>query len=642
MIITIRNQFKQSTFRYIAIFIVIVMGVGMVSIPSLLRHESGAAGWAIQVNNEKVSYQEFAQEVTEQSSFLAQIRAQYGQYADLLMQAMNWPTDPKALAFEVLVKTALINQFVESLGIQIHPDYIAESINDAQFARRHLQRILPAFLFDSAGTLSLENLTMFLKQKGMSIRDFENKVELSLAQLHAMQFISSSCYVPSFDIEQTFISQNLGKEFSYLTFSLESFLAAEKKNGISDEEALAFYTKENNLRRRYWVSEKRDGIVWKFNAKNYGAPISEEQINQYYEDNKVSKYVLDPIKIHVKQITEQQLSKFPDLSLEMVKEEIENDSSSSWTKRWELVEPFARGEKKGAFENAAFLLKNVGDISSAIDTKDGKVIIQLVKRVPRTYKPLVSVKNEIKNILMEKQFKKSFVKDLKAVALKGNVEAIESLIAQKAGKKEIALGIAKNDTLISQELFGLKKGEYGFFVENEMGVAVLLTNIAERNLPEFISIKEIVKDDLREERAYNAMLDMVQQAKAAAAEGSSFDSMAKKFGGLLHHTGMIDPSDSKKIQELDKKGLPARTMLALDKKGAILAHNGEGTSFLIKVDALEEYSKNDLFDAKKEVKSHIVPSRMKAQVESFVASLHRNATIETNESILIAGEEYSE
>jgi hypothetical protein len=118
--------------------------------------------------------------------------------------------------------------------------------------------------------------------------------------------------------------------------------------------------------------------------------------------------------------------------------------------------------------------------------------------------------------------------------------------------------------------------------------------------------------------------------------------MAKKFGGLLHHTGMIDPSDSKKIQELDKKGLPARTMLALDKKGSILAHNGEGISFLIKVDALEKYSKDDLFDAKKEVKSHIVPNRMKAQVESFVASLHRNATIETNESILIAGEEYSE
>ena len=63
---------------------------------------------------------------------------------------------------------------------------------------------------------------------------------------------------------------------------------------------------------------------------------------------------------------------------------------------------------------------------------------------------------------------------------------------------------------------------------------------------------------------------------------------------------------------------------------------------MIKVDTIEEYSQNDLLAAQKEVKSHAEPSRMKAQVESFVASLHRNATIETNESILIAGEEYSE
>jgi hypothetical protein len=641
MIITIRNQFKQSTFRYIAIFIVVVLGAGMVSIPSLLRNEGGAASWALKVNGEKVSYKEFAQEIAEQSQFLAQIRAQYGQYADLLMQAMNWPTDPKSLALEVLIKTTLMDQFVKSLGLHIHYDYIAESINDVQFARRHLQRILPAFLFDASGSLSHEKLKMFLQQKGMSIRDFEHKIELSLAQLQAMQFVASSCYVPSFDIEQEFVAQALGKEFSYLAFSLDSFVAAEKKKGINDEEALAFYNKENSQRRRYWVSEKRDGIVWKFNPKSYGAPISEEQISQYYEDNKVSKYVLDSIKIHVQQITEKQLSQFSDLSLEMVKEEIAHNPSSPWAKKWESIEPFARGEKKGAFEKEAFLLQNVGDISSVIDTKDGKVIIQLIKRIPRTYKPLAAVKNDIKNVLTEKQFKKSFVKDLKSVALKGDSQAVESFIAQKAGKKELAVGVIKNDTLLSQELFGLKKGEYAFFVENETGVAVLLTNITERHLPELSSIKDVVKDDVCEERAYNAMMDMVQEAKEAATR-SSFDAIAKKYNVTLHHTGMIQPTDSKKMQELDKKGLPGRTMLGLDKEGAILAHNSEGSSFLIKVDTIEEYSQKDLLNAQKEIKTHLVPNRMKAQVESFVASLHRNATIETNESILIAGEEYSE
>lgn len=637
MIITIRNQFKQSTVRYIAIFVVIVLAASMVSIPSLLKDDAGAAGWALQVNREKVSYREFAREIAEQSEFLAQIRAQYGQYADLLLQAMNWPTDPKALAIEVLIKASLLNQFVKSLGIQINSDYITESINDMQFARQHLQRMLPAFLFDANGSLNSEKLKMFLQHKGLSIRDFESKVEQSLAQMQAVQFVASSCYVPSFDVEQAFIAQNLAKQYSYLEFSLDSFLAAEKKKTITDEDALAFYTKENSQRRRYWVAEKRDGIVWKFDAKNYGASVSEEQINQYYEDNKVSKYVLDPIKVQVQQITEKQLP--ADMTIEMVKEELDRDPASLWTKKWELLTPFARGEKKGAFEKEAFLLQNVGDTSSVIPTKDGKVIIQLVKRIPRTYKPLSTVKTEIKNILMEKQFKKTFVKDLKALATKG--DSIEALISQKTGKKELAMGIIKNDTLMSQELFGLKKGEYAFFIENETGFAVLLTDIHERNLPEFDSIKSIVKDDLREERAYSAMMKAVQDAKAASAS-SSFDSIAKEFNASLHHTGMIDPDDSKKMEELDKKGLPARLMIGLDKVGAILADNAERASFLIKVDAIEEYNQGKLANTQKEVKSHLVPNRMKAQIESFVASLHRNATIETNESILIAGEEYSE
>jgi hypothetical protein len=639
MIITIRNQFKQSTVRYIAILIVVALSVGMVSIPSLLR-QSGDA-WVMQVNGEKVLYREFAQEVAEQSEFLAQIRAQYGQYADLLMQAMNWPTDPKAMASEVLVKTALLNQFADALGIHVSSQYISESINNAHFARQHLQRIVPQFLFDPTGTLNSEKLKMFLQHKGMSIRNFEYKIEQNLAQLQAMQCVASTCYVPLFDIEQEFIAQSLGKEFSYLAFSLDSFIAAEKKKSISDEDVLNFYTRENSQRRRYWVPEKRDGIVWKFDAKSYNASISEEQMNQYYEDNKTSKYVLDPVKVHVQQISEKQLAQHPDMTLEMVKEEMQQNPASVWSKKWESVAPFARGEKKGAFEKEAFLLQNVGDISPVIETKDGRVIVQLVKRLPRTYKPFASVKHEIKTILMEKQFKKNFVKDLKAVAMKGDVQAVESLIAQKGGKKEAVVGITKNDTMLSQELFGLKKGEYAFFVENETGFAVMLTNVVERNLPEFSSIKTVVKEDLCEERTYNAMVAAVQEAKDATAR-SSFEAIAREYNVSLQHTGMVYPGDNKKMQELDKKGLPSRTMLGLTKEGSVLLHGDDRTSFLIKVDAIEEYSEGDLLAAEKDIKSHLMPYRTKIQVESTIASLHRNATIETNESTVIAGEEYSE
>ncbi len=160
-------------------------------------------------------------------------------------------------------------------------------------------------------------------------------------------------------------------------------------------------------------------------------------------------------------------------------------------------------------------------------------------------------------------------------------------------------------------------------------------------MPEFETIKDVVKEDLREEQAYNEMIAAVEEAKNAAKE-LSFDQIAREFGLSVHHTGMIDPSDDKKIQDLDKKGLIGKTLLGLDKVGALSVQNSDRACFLIKVDAIQDYTQEDFIDAQDKAQSSVATNRMNMQIESVVASLHRNATIETNESILIAGEEYSE
>lgn len=640
MIITIRNQIKHSAFRYVSFFIFVVLGAGMISIPSLIKEDGATGSWVAKVNGEKISYKEFARETAQQSELLAQIRAQYGQYADLLFQAMGWPTDPQALALESLIKATLMDQFTRNIGVHVHNDYVAESLNNGTFARKHLQNVVPAFVFDQSGALNAEKLHMYLQHRGMSAKEFENMLEKHVSQLQALQFIAMTSYVPSFDSKQEYIAQKLGKAFSYLVLSYDSFLAMEKKNIVSDEDAQSFYDKENIQRRRYWVPEKRDAIVWKMSSENYSVAISEEDINDYYQDNKVAKYVLDPIKIEVRQISEKQLAKNSDMTLEMVREEIINNPASEWTKKWELLKPFARGEKKEALEREAFLLENEGDISSIIDTKDGRVIIQLVKRIPRTYKPLSAVRNDIRTTLTEKRFKKSFVKDLKNIVASNDIQTIESLIAQKSAKREVAIGIIKNDTRLSQELFGLRKNEYGVFIEGDAGFVVLLTNIAERNLPEYASIKDIVADDLREERAHEAMMNTMNEIKQAAHH-ESFEQIAQEYNCAMQRTGMIKPDDSKKMQDLDKKNLPAKTMLSLDKEGSLLTHMHEKGATLIKLDAIEGYESASS-DEIKNMATLLANNRMKMQIEGVVASLHRNATIETNESTQLGGEEYSE
>jgi hypothetical protein len=342
-------------------------------------------------------------------------------------------------------------------------------------------------------------------------------------------------------------------------------------------------------------------------------------------------------KIEIRQITQDQLPE--GVSLDTVKEDILNNPSSAWNKKWESLKPFARGEKQ-AIEQEAFLLQNEGDISPVFDAEDGKVIIQLIRRIPRTYKPLSAVRNEIKTLLTEKQFKKSFAKDLKDIVIQGDAQAIESLILEKSANKEVALGITKNDTRLSQELFSLHKGKYGIFVDGSTGFVVLLTDVAERHLPDFETIKDVVINDFQEERAYEALGNAVNAAKKDAQD-DSFEQLAKDYNVAIQHTGLIRANDNKKLQELDKKNLPSKAMLSLDKMGSLLVHNTDRSTFLIKLTALEDNTDVSAED-NKQVEAVLDTNRKKMQIESVVASLHRNATIETNESTQQTGEEYSE
>jgi len=639
MITTIRRQFKQSTYRYIIFFMLFAIVAGMVS-SMLMRTDRMSDSWALRVNGIEISYKDFSHEVAKQSHWLAQIRGQFGMYADMLLQSMGMSTDPKTLAIETLIRDELMRQYAYDLGLVLHSDYISKSVNNALFARQYLANILPHFVFDQNGQLDTTILRNFLNQTGSSVQEFEKKIETALLSTQLMDCFNASCYVPLFDIKQYFIAKNLGKGFSYLTFSFDTFLAQEKKHALSNEELKDFYTQQNNLTRRYWVPEKRNGIMWKFNPKNYNLTVSEQEISDYYEDNKVKNYVLEPLKVEVQQISEKSITQ-EGVSLESVRKDLVADANAQWSKKWQSLKPFARGDKKGAFEQAAFTLQNEGDISSIIDTDDGKVFLRLVKRYPRTYKPLMLVRQDIKDILTVKKFKKEFARDIKALIGKNDQKALEAFTKEKSGTKELVNGIAKDESRISKALFELKKDAYTFYVDGDNGFIVMLTDVNERYLPDFDSIKDIVSNDLYEEKAHIKMAQAVTDAQSKAYN-SSLLSLKESFNASYEKIEMLHPHDTKKIQELEKKEIPAREILGCDKVGMIVVNQGEKSSIVAKVESLELFDEQRFIAAQKDLESQLASQRMNFYHESLVASLRRSATIETNETILITGEEYSE
>lgn len=639
MITTIRSQFKQTTYRYIVFFMVFIIAASMVS-SMLVKSDRVGESWAIRVNGAEISYQDFNREATKQTEYLTHMRAQYGQYADLLFQSMGWPTDPKARALDILIKEELVNQYGDMLGMVISPTYMTTVINNASFVKQNLGHVVPSFAFDQAGMLDMNVIKSFLHQNGISAQQFEKNIERALMQLQVMEIVSNASYTPLFDIKQQFIAKNLAKTFSFLVFSLDQFLAMEKKNAVSDEDLQVFYNAQNTQFRRYWVPEKRTASVWTFEPKQYNVVISDEEIARYYEDNKLKNYVLDPLKVEVEKIALNTLENTENLSFDEIRQSLINNTSSVWAKEWKPMKPFARGEHKGELEKAAFVLQNEGEISPVFETNDGPVVIKLVKRIARTYKPLSAVKNDIKMTLVNKAFKKSFAKDIKSL-LQGDQKAIESFIADKVGKKEVKNGIAKGESKLSQELFSLKKGQYAFYLDGETGVLVMLSDIAERYLPDLNSIKETVKGDYYEYRAKNS-LDKTMTEVERAAETKTFQELQSIFGGTLQTIPLINSMDHKKLQDLDKKGLPVREMISLEKVGSLIVAQNERDSVLVRLDEIEAFDENKFLTAKKEIETQAGAVRRRLFVDGFVASLHRNATIETNGSIITTDEEYSE
>ena len=650
MITAIRRQLKNSGHRFVLWIIIIALGAGVA--PTFLRRTIGGGPWAVRVNSEEISYQEFRREVSDQRDRIAFFRAQYGQIADLLLQSMGMSFDPKTLAFDRLVKEELLNQFAHTLDLYLHPDYIIQKMNDKKFVQQHLAHVIPPYLFDKSDTINIDSIKIYLKQQGLSTSMFERTIERELARQQVMELITAIFYMPMFEVKQQYITDNASKKFTLLIFSFTDFLKKEKEKTVTDDMLKTFFDKQNRQFKRYLVPEKRSGMHWKFEPHSYDIVVTQEKITAYYEENKTKKFVKEPTKVQVRQILiknstdtislatiRQELLKNPATFADKAKE-LSQDPVSA--KNGGLLEPFARGQKEQAFGRAAFLLKDDGAISQVTKTSEGEVLLQRVKKTRQTYQSLASVEDAIKKILMEQKFKEKFVQDMKHVIENKNSreQLLKEFVAKKGGKSEKIDPMVKGDTKFVQTLFKLKKGAIAFYVENNIGIAVQLTAIHDSYLPVIESIKSVVQDDFYEKRASDTLQNELKQAKNAA-KNKSFNELQKEFGINIEEIGWIKPNDTESKRKLEKRGLPITKMMQLDSIGMILDEQSDRDGYLVHLDDVLVPQKEQADMQWDKAKNRIEPNRMNLYTEAFVASLYRNAKIEVNESVIIADEEHS-
>ena len=647
MITTIRKSFKSRIYKVI-LWVTILALAGLFSIPELLKL-GAKASWFAQVNKRAISHNDYMRKTMLHEERINALRAQFGPQADLFLQSMGMSLNPKLYAQDAVIQDALLDQTVHQLALRMSADYIAEKLSNPLFVRQELAEIIPLAAFDQSGNIDPRILQHYFQRMGLTMADFEQKVAEILARRMLLNILNVSAYAPEILVHHRYIMDNARKQFSILTISFERALQEEKKNAISECDLKAFFDAHNEKTKTYFVPEKRSALEWKIDSKDYGIEVTDREVEDYYENNKIQRYVESPAQVQVRHIlikaatpadrhaanekaqrVRQDAMKDPKQFAIVASKESDDKGQ---VEKGGLMPWFKRGEKEAAFDKAAFTLKENGDISEVIATSQGFEIIQRMDKKMATYKSLASVKKEITAALVAQKFGEQFAREMRGVIenSKSAESGLQKTMEGRGLKAKKISDVLREDKDWGKTLFSLHgKNDADAYIDNGVGIVVQLTEIQKPYLPTLDAVKDIVTYDLHEVRAAQKVQASLKEV-FEKAKTHDLAALKKELNLELTSISLVAKSDTQAVAGLKKKNLPADKLFQLEKIGAIgMSHDGRD-GYVYKLDEIESVDNDASKKQKSEARNGLEQEQSRLFTAGFVASLYRSATIEISQ-----------
>ncbi|MCK4517511.1 peptidylprolyl isomerase [Candidatus Babeliales bacterium] len=602
------------------------------------------------VNGNTISLQDYHQVYAGIKSSFDDLAMYWGMSADKLIQMMGMGS-METTALDRCVQAVLFDDIVDSFKI---------TIDDGSFQEALGASVSKNFI-DQTGKVNARAYQGYLDKLHMSIAEFESSKEDEFKRSVVTKFLEQASYIPQ-NVDREIIGQESEKkQFSVLKLGLEAFLKEVAIKGVSDKTVKTFFEEKREL---YRIPEKRKARYWVLTPEQYKEKVTVDTktIELFYEKNKSSLYRIPPkVKVRVirfnvssnaspdvlagvKKNAEklcEQVMKSPKKFVEFVKKYSEDKQTAE---KGGLLDFFKRGTHDPELEKAAFLtLKENGEVSDLIRTKQGFEIVKLEDRIAATQKPLDDVRSEIVKAL----------KDRKAiVTLRGDLEAV--LYAAKTDQKiyekfatdnkltgvdtgwKVKAADAGSELLnvLIQKLFakqaGLRRG--GYFVHRGKHILYQLLEKQESSLPKLEKVKSEVKKDWYKQKAEKQQLEIVTAIKQQIFDKKvTLEQVAKKQDLNPITTVLVSKKENVKSLE-EASGLVEKAFILTDPT-QVFVHKHDSTYYLVQLLKQEAVAKEA--DGKQDDAGQKYKTEQKRRyLDAFIASLFRNARIETNKNTL--------
>ncbi|MBA3953965.1 peptidyl-prolyl cis-trans isomerase [Candidatus Dependentiae bacterium] len=632
MIGSMRKNVQKGNLKLIIWFVLLAMAGSSISLIYRMsqRSATGAADVAT-VNGLGISALEFRRRFIQVDSVISNIRRAYGPQADLILQLWHYDQKPEDIALNDLIQEKVVQSAADKLGIYVSPAYVESKLNDPLFVRQSLGSVVPAQVVEN-GTLNVTLLKTYLQRMGISETDFETLVQDTLARNLVQQLAQESLYIPQMAVKEQYAKEYLKKKFGLLSLNLDDYLKKIDTSKITEQELTAFYDAH---KEQYRVPEKRTAQLWSFDPAQYDVVVTQKELQEYY-DAHVSDYIDRQEEVTVKVLSfKEDKNKANEAAQRASKNAKEFDAQVASAQTLTLQRSDV---KDRALTNAAFALAQTGDVSPVVYTKQGFVILKLVNRKPATYKPLSSVKEDIKKKATLDAFKRSFSVDGQRIINQAYdaPELFSKFIESKKAQKSTIENIAQDGTLKSQKIFGVaQEGGRVFYQEKDKGYIAELTKITPSFIPNLADIKQRVLEETKTEQAR----DLLEQdlKKIVAQKEGSLQERAKAAGiskVQFETTDFINSKSQDALKKLEDKHIPTSKLSILSRKGAMLYELADKAGFVYQVTETEPLDEKQYADTKARIEQQLRQQAQDGLGQSFVDTLKTKATVSVDQELL--------
>ena len=281
MISFFRHHLQGRFLRY-TVYAVSFLVVFPTSLAIFFRwFDIGGSDWVIKVNSSRVGYAQYQQREQEINSQIEQLKSMLGDKAQAVLAANGLAGDPKTITINHLIMQTLFDSSAKKVGIYVSPSY----------RQLYMMRSLPRQFLLPNGEI---NRALVEQTYHVSFEQLEQQQEQRIKEETLLQFTNGAIYLPLFVLKDYFMREYADHKFLIAKLPLARFIEQEKKQVFVDKDLQEFFAAENRRSRRYFVPERRSGIVWTFSPDQYGITITDNQIKRYYDRNKPTEFILAP------------------------------------------------------------------------------------------------------------------------------------------------------------------------------------------------------------------------------------------------------------------------------------------------------------------------------------------------------------